>query len=65
MSHLNMLEGNVTTYPVEECKKGWITERLYAAMIEALFKQELITESQRRELCHILKCDILNTFNRR
>ncbi len=55
----------MTTYYIEECKKEWITERLYAAMVEALFKQKLITEPQRRELCAVLKCDILNTFKER
>ena len=61
----NMMEGTVTTYPVEEPKKKWITERLHYAMVEALFKQGLLSEVQRRELCVILKCDILNTFNLR
>ena len=55
----------MTEYPIEEHPKEWITERLCAAMIEALFKQNMITESQRREICHILKCDILNGFERK
>jgi len=64
-NHSSISEGGVTTYYVEECKKEWITERLYAAMVEALFKQKLITETQRRELCVALKCDILNSCDRR
>ena len=65
MSYLNRTEVSVTEYPIEEHPKEWITERLCAAMIEALFKQNMITESQRREICHILKCDILNGFERK
>lgn len=53
------------TYPVEQFKKEWIMERLQYAMVEALFKQGLLTEAQRRELCRILKCDILNSSERR
>ncbi len=55
----------MTAYPVDACKKERITKRLYAAMIEALFKQHLITASQQRELCQILKCGVLNAFDRR
>ena len=53
------------TYPVKQFRKEWITERVQVAMAEALFKQGLLTEAQRRELCRILKCDILNTSDRR
>jgi hypothetical protein len=65
MSHLKNAEGGMTAYPVDACKKERITKRLYAAMIEALFKQHLITASQQRELCQILKCGVLNAFDRR
>ena len=50
----------MTTYPVEEMNKEWLLERIHYAMIESLYKQNMITEAQRRELCAILKCDILN-----
>ena len=63
--YLDISEGNMPTYPVEQFKKEWIMERLQYAMVEALFKQGLLTEAQRRELCRILKCDILNSLERR
>ena len=52
-------------YPVEQFPKEWIAERVQYAMVEALFKQGLLTEAERRELCRILKCDILNNLERR
>lgn len=55
----------MSTYPVEQFKKEWIMERVRYAMVEALFKQGLLTEAQRRELCRILKCDILNASDRK
>lgn len=63
--YLEISEGKMPTYPVEQFKKEWIMERLQYAMVEALFKQGLLTEAQRRELCRILKCDILNSSERR
>ena len=53
------------TYPVEQVKKEWIMERVRYAMVEALVKQGLLTETQRRELCRILKCDIPNASDRK
>lgn len=52
-------------YPVEQFPKEWIAERVQYAMVEALFKQGLLTEAERRELCRILKCDILNASDRK
>ena len=52
-------------YPVEQFPKEWIAERVQYAMVEALFKQGLLTETERRELCRILKCDILNASDRK
>lgn len=63
--YLDISEGNMPTFPVDQFRKEWIMERLQYAMVEALFKQSLLTEAQRRELCRILKCDILNSLERR
>ena len=63
--YLNEAEGSMPTYPVEQVKKEWIMERVRYAMVEALFKQGLLTETQRRELCRILKCDIPNASDRK
>ncbi len=63
--YLNESEGSMPAYPVEQFPKEWIAERVQYAMAEALFKQGLLTEAERRELCRILKCDILNNLERR
>lgn len=47
----------MTTYPVEQFRKGRLKERLQYAMIEALFRQGFLTDAQRRELRSILKCE--------
>lgn len=47
----------MTAYPVEELQKERLQARLQYAMIEALTKQGLLTEAQRRELCRILNCE--------
>ncbi len=43
---------------VEE-NRNWVNERLLDAMVEALFKQNMLTESQRRDICAELRIDIL------
>ena len=55
----------MTAYPIENDKLAWIMERLRDAMAEALLKQGLLTEAQRRELCAFLNCGGLRTFNRK
>ena len=52
-------------YPVEQFRKDWMTERVLSAMAEAMFKQGLLTEAQRREVCRILKCGVRNAPDRR
>ena len=44
-------------FPIEAFRQDRLTARLQAAMIEALYKQGLLTEAQRRALCAILRCD--------
>ncbi|MDD5909049.1 MAG: hypothetical protein PUC54_02005 [Clostridiales bacterium] len=39
-------------------------EQLQGVMIEALYKQGLLTEEQRRNLRQILRCDILDNSER-
>ena len=47
-----------------EGNRNWVNERLLDAMVEALFKQHMLTESQRRDIRAELKIDIL-TFSSR
>lgn len=43
-------------FPIDKKHSAQITEKLRHAMIEALFRQGLLTEAQRRELCAVLRC---------
>ena len=45
-----------------EGNRNWVNERILDAMVEALFKQNMLTESQRRDMRAELKIDIL-TFS--
>ena len=44
-------------FRIEQKDPAWITKRLYGAMIDALFRQKLITETQRRGLQSALQCE--------
>ena len=49
-------------YLSKEGNLNWVNERLLEAMVETLFKQKMLTESQRRDIRAELKIDIL-TFS--
>ena len=55
----------MTAFSIEDFGKERITERLYDAMADALYRQGLLTEAQRRELCAILQRDVLRPCDRR
>ena len=44
-----------------ERNRNWVNERLLDAMVEALFKQKMLTESQRRDICAEVKIDVLTS----
>ena len=57
MEYFKGTEDAVAEFPIEAFRQDRLTARLQAAMIEALYKQGLLTEAQRRALCAILRCD--------
>ncbi len=47
----------MTAFPVEQFQKEQLAGRLLYAMIEALFRQGLLSEAQRDALCVALRCE--------
>ena len=61
-SFIEQCDSFMTDYLSKEENLNWVKERLLDAMVEALFKQKMLTESQRRDIRAELKIDIL-TFS--
>ena len=63
-SNTEQCDSFMPDYLSVEGNRNWVNERLLDAMVEALFKQHMLTESQRRDIRAELKIDIL-TFSSR
>lgn len=61
-SFIEQCDSFMPDYLSKEENLNWVKERLLDAMVEALFKQKMLTESQRRDIRAELKIDIL-TFS--
>lgn len=61
-SFIEQCDSFMPDYLSKEENLNWVNERLLDAMVEALFKQKMLTESQRRDIRTELKIDIL-TFS--
>ena len=61
-SFIEQCDSFMPDYLSKEGNLNWVNERLLEAMVETLFKQKMLTESQRRDIRAELKIDIL-TFS--